>query len=89
MSGDWSSDVCSSDLFPSHDNVYRVGVLWLNSKTKTQGKAGDKQGAGYQLIEKEDTTKDYDLFLSTKSLWENLNKNAKPKNITYSLTHKL
>lgn len=71
------------------NKVDRVGVLWLNSKTKTQGKAGDKQGAGYQLIEKEDTSKDYDLFLSTKSLWENLNKNAKPKNITYSLTHKL
>ena len=24
MSGDWSSDVCSSDLFPSHDTGFQI-----------------------------------------------------------------
>ena len=37
MSGDWSSDVCSSDLFPSHDILaddyyeYGKGQVWMKA----------------------------------------------------------
>ena len=41
MSGDWSSDVCSSDLFPSHDRRAEIGAFETMKQTE-----------GWQLLEK-------------------------------------
>lgn len=69
--------------------VDSVAILWLNAKTRTEGKKGDIQGIGWQLITKEDTSKDLDLFNATHQLWIAENGTSKPKQLTYQITHKL
>ena len=69
--------------------VDSVAILWLNAKTRTEGKKGDIQGIGWQLITKEDTSKDLDLFNATHQLWIAENATSKPKQLTYQITHKL
>jgi hypothetical protein len=65
-----------------------VGILWLNAKTR--GPAVNKiQGNSWQLIMKEDTSDDLDLFDCTKKLWMHQNKNTSPKNVSYQLKHQL
>jgi hypothetical protein len=70
--------------------VDEVGILWLNAKTRTTGKGGAIQGIGWQLITKsvEDIMDDLAAFYHTKSLWEALNKDIKPKQTSYQLKHK-
>ena len=65
-----------------------VAILWLNAKTRTEGSKGAIQGPGWQLVIREDTTRDYELFLATKTLWEAQNKDIRPRQLTYQLTHK-
>lgn len=65
-----------------------VALLWLNAKTRTEGKPGTYQGQGYQLIIKEDTEKDWKLFQSTYQLWKEEYGDMKPKQISYKLSHK-
>lgn len=69
--------------------VDSVAILWLNAKTRTEGKKGDIQGYGWQLITKEDTSKDLDLFNATHQLWIAENGTIKPKQLTYQITHQL
>jgi hypothetical protein len=71
------------------EHIDGVGILWLNAKTRTNGSKGAIQGEGWQLLLKEDTAQDWELFLHTKALWEAKNKGVKPKNITYKLKQKL
>jgi len=68
--------------------VDQVAILWLNAKTRTTGKPGDIQGEGWQLLRKEDTLADLNLFGHTKTLWMAQNQATKPKQATYKLTHK-
>ena len=70
--------------------VDEVGILWLNAKTRTTGKGGAIQGIGWQLITKsvEDIMDDLAAFEHTKSLYDTLNKDVKPRNISYQLKHK-
>lgn len=64
-------------------------ILWLNAKTKTEGKKGDMQGPGYQFILRGgDSAKDWQLFQATQALWLAENGSAKPRQMTYSLSHK-
>lgn len=69
--------------------VDKVAILWLNAKTRTEGKKGDIQGIGWQMITKEDTSKDLDLFNATYQLWMAENATSKPKQLTYQISHKL
>ena len=67
-----------------------VAILWLNSKTRTAGKNGDIQGVGWQLVKHgEDRTKDFELFKATQNLWMAESGTSKPKETSYSLSHKL
>ena len=60
MSGDWSSDVCSSDLFPSHDRgggneIYSAGKqpAWINYMTDVDtchGDFADEKKAMYMTL---------------------------------------
>lgn len=66
-----------------------VAILWLNAKTRTYGKSPDAvQGPGWQLITKDDTSNDLDLFFAVQKLWLAENKDAKPREFSYQLTHK-
>ena len=69
--------------------VDSVAILWLNAKTRSEGKKGDIQGIGWQMITKEDSSKDLELFSATHQLWRAENENSKPKQLTYQITHKL
>jgi hypothetical protein len=65
-------------------------ILHLNAKTRTNGTKGAVQGIGWQLLKKDlmEAGQDYELFLVTKKLWEAQNKDAKPRQVSYTLTHK-
>lgn len=76
-------------LFEAGVEVDKVAILWLNAKTRTEGKKGDIQGIGWQMITKEDTIQDYQLFKATHALWLAENKTIKPKQLTYQISHKL
>lgn len=65
-----------------------VAILWLNAKTRTNGKKGDVQGIGWQMVIKEDTTEDWQLFQAVQKLWLAEHKDDKPKQFTYTLSHK-
>jgi hypothetical protein len=70
-------------------NVDKVAILWLNAKTRTEGKKDAIQGKGWQLLYKEDSAIDLGLFNATYLLWKAENGLAKPKQLTYQITHKL
>jgi hypothetical protein len=65
-----------------------VAILWLNAKTRTNGKKGDMQGVGWQMVTKEDTTEDWQLFQAVQKLWLAEHKDDKPKQFSYTLSHK-
>lgn len=69
--------------------VDKVGILWLNAKTRTEGTKGAIQGIGWQLVTMEDTIKEMSLFNATHNLWLAENGNLKPNQTHYSLKHKL
>ena len=69
--------------------VDSVAILWLNAKTRTDGKNGAIQGQGWQLIKKTDTVKDWNLFLATQQLWNAENEEVKPKLLSYKLSYQL
>ena len=71
----------------SGQKVDAVGILWLNAKTRTDGKGDSIQGKGWQMILKEDVSDDLRLFDCTKELWKSQNKNIMPSNISYKLKH--
>ena len=65
-----------------------VGIVWLNAKTRGSA-AGKIQGANWQLLVKEDSKDDLDLFECTKKLWLVQNKDVAPKNVSYQLSYKI
>lgn len=72
-------------------DIEQTAILWLNAKTRTEGKKGDVQGLGWQLLvhNKEEIVKDKELFDATKKLWDIENASLKPKETTYSFSHSL
>lgn len=71
-----------------YNPIDAVGILHLNAKTRTEGKAGQIQGKGWQLHLKEDSTKDWELFQAVQKLWTAENGDQKPRQLSYSITHK-
>ncbi|CAB4140635.1 PD-(D/E)XK nuclease superfamily [uncultured Caudovirales phage] len=73
------------------EEVDEVAILWLNAKTRTEGKKGQVQGIGWQMVSRngEETEKDWKLFKATQQLWLAENETARPKRTTYQITHKL
>ena len=70
--------------------IDEVAILWLNAKTRTEGKKGAIQGKGWQLIRytAEELTQAYKVFTATKFLWEQENGDSKPRQTVYNLSHK-
>ena len=77
--------------YQSFSIVDKVAVLWLNAKTRTAGKKDQIQGAGWQLIirDQAEEANDWDLFQCTQKLWLAQNGQLQPRFKSYSLTHKL
>lgn len=69
--------------------VDSVAILWLNAKTRTEGKNGAVQGIGWQLVTKTDTSKEWKLFQATKALWLAENEDLKPRMNSYKLSYQL
>lgn len=80
-------------LYEEHfqPDIEGVAILWLNAKTKTDGKAGTCQGKGWQLIIQDDQ-KEIDrywkLFQATQRLWMAENGGMMPRRTEYKLSHK-
>lgn len=69
------------------ETVDGVAILWLNAKTRTNGKKGDCQGVGWQMVTREKTDKDFELFQAVQKLWLAEHENDTPKQFSYQLTH--
>lgn len=75
------------ELFPE-DQIDGICVLWLNAKTRTEGKDGAIQGKGWQLLFPEKEVEHYErLWDHTKALFDEQFSNMKPNNVVYQLTH--
>lgn len=64
-----------------------AAILWLNAKTRTNGKKGDYQGVGWQMVTRDNTDKDWELFQSVQKLWLAEHENEQPKQFSYNLSH--
>lgn len=89
----WLQLAAYHQLLMQHDSnvgIDAVGILWLNAKTRTVGKNGAIQGIGWQLVTKDmdELKQDWELFKSTHTIWNALNKDIKPKQLSYQLTHR-
>ncbi len=73
----------------STESVDGVGILWLNAKTRTEGRKDAIQGKGWQLLLKQDTSDDIKLFDCTKELWRHQNKNILPSNVSYKIDYQI
>ena len=76
--------VLADSIYPDIDGV---AILWLNAKTRTYGKNGAIQGPGWQMVTKDDRTKDWDLFKSVQKLWLAEHEDDKPREFSYQLSH--
>jgi hypothetical protein len=68
-----------------------IAILWLNAKTRTNGKGDVVQGKGWQLVTETDTyciEQYWRRFQACQELWLAENAEFKPKQLKYSLTHK-
>lgn len=77
------------EAFPE-DKIDGVCILWLNAKTRAADKAGKSiQGKGWQLVFPDRDIEHYwNLFKYTQALWNEVNGDMKPNNLTYSIEHK-
>jgi hypothetical protein len=70
--------------------IDEIKILWLNAKTRTEGKGDARQGVGWQLKDQEQPTAHYwKLFQNVFSTWQEENATMKPRNNSYLLTHKI
>lgn len=77
--------VIKNENMPKIDGV---AILWLNAKTRTNGKKGDVQGKGWQMVSEMDTSKQWGLFQAVQQLWHAEHEDDKPKEFSYQLSHK-
>lgn len=69
-------------------NIDGVAILWLNAKTRTNGKGDAIQGKGWQMVTLMDTLKQWGLFQAVQQLWHAEHEDDKPKEFSYQLSHK-
>jgi hypothetical protein len=71
-----------------HNRFDGRAIIWLNAKTKTDGKKDACQGAGWQVIfDEEGPSEQWEIFKATQKLWEAKNGSMKPRQTTYQLSH--
>lgn len=70
--------------------VEGVAILWLNAKTRTEGKKDAIQGWGWQMIvctDADEIQKYWKLFLACQQLWTAENGDQKPRQLCYNISH--
>lgn len=68
----------------------KLAILWLNAKTRTEGKNGAIQGAGWQLVEQPKPTADLlREFECARTLWNIQHQDEQPKTTSYKLNLKI
>jgi hypothetical protein len=70
-----------------NEAIDAVGILWLNAKTRTNGKGEAIQGRGWQLLSKDDVSRELELFDYTKQLWRVHNADAMPRQTSYRISY--
>jgi hypothetical protein len=87
----WLQLACYKKLYEEahpNDPVDNVCIIWLNAKTRSEGKKGTYQGKGWQILFPDKTIEHYwKLFECTYALWYEENQESKPRNLVYSLSH--
>lgn len=74
-------------LFPDGVPEIKLAILWLNAKTRGEGRKGAIQGAGWQFVVQPESTEHYlHLFDCTRALWMAENAGVLPKQTEYELT---
>jgi len=61
----------------------KVGILWLNARTRTEGKGDAIQGIGWQLKEITTYERDIRIFKNVRENFDWLYPNWKPRNLEY------
>jgi hypothetical protein len=65
-------------------------IIWLNAKTRSEGKKDSCQGAGWQVIfDEESPQQQWEIFQATKKLWDAKNGSMKPRQTSYKLNYQL
>lgn len=65
----------------------KLAILWLNARTRGEGRGDAIQGAGWQMVmQPEETPVLLDRFLKTRDLWLAENAGQMPRQTEYSLT---
>lgn len=76
------------EAFPDEEPIEGVAILHLAAKTRGFGKKGDYQGKGYQLVFPDREHEHYwNLFKCTQQLWNEVNPDAKPRDLVYKINH--
>ena len=80
-----------AQMFPDGEvPEVKLAILWLNAKTRSEGRGGAIQGPGWQMVmQPEETPVLLDRFQKTRALWMAENVNAMPKTTEYELTLQL
>lgn len=74
----------------NEEKIDQIKILWLNAKTRTEGKGTTIQGIGWQLKESDYGTDHYwNIFQSVYKLWQEENRGMKPRNTSYQITHNI
>jgi hypothetical protein len=78
-------------LFPDTEvPEVHLAILWLNAKTRSDGKKGAIQGTGWQLVEQPKPTADLlRAFHQTRALWMLEHEDEQPRTTSYKLNLKI
>lgn len=72
------------------EKIDAIRILWLNASTRTEGTGKAIQGIKWKLQEPDYGLDHYwKLFQSVYLTWQEENRTTKPRNRSYSLTHKI
>lgn len=64
--------------------IDETAILWLKAATRTEGKKGAIQGRGWQIKTFDRNYNEaYKIFEHTREIWNEMNPNYRPKNLTY------
>lgn len=79
--------LCVAEGHPPADDI---AILWLNAKTKTDGRKDAIQGKGWQMLFPEYSIDHYwKLFQAVHQLWLAENRNLQPRQFSYQLSHQI
>lgn len=87
----WLQQAAYAELLKERGvTIDQTAILWLNAKTRTDGKNGAIQGQGWQMVFQDQPHEHlYDLFLSTKKLFDATKGSLKPNLKSYNIFHQL